>query len=69
MPELDIDNLFRYHPPSEKQHERYSEVRRRGSTFARRIQEICPDSAERTLAIRKLQEVVMWANASIAVNE
>lgn len=26
----------------------------------------CPPSAERTLAIRKLQEARMWANAAIA---
>jgi hypothetical protein len=28
--------------------------------------ETCPRSAERTLAIRKLQEARMWANAAIA---
>jgi len=28
----------------------------------------CPESAERTLAIRKLQEARMWANASIALD-
>ena len=27
---------------------------------------VCPRSAERTLAIRKLQEARMWANAAIA---
>lgn len=26
----------------------------------------CPESAERTLAVRKLQEARMWANAAIA---
>lgn len=26
----------------------------------------CPQSAERTLAVRKLQEARMWANAAIA---
>lgn len=29
------------------------------------ILECCPRSAERTLAIRKLQEARMWANASV----
>ena len=28
----------------------------------------CPESAERTLAIRKLQEARMWANAAIALD-
>lgn len=27
----------------------------------------CPESAERTLAVRKLQEARMWANAAIAL--
>lgn len=27
----------------------------------------CPESAERTIAVRKLQEARMWANAAIAL--
>ena len=33
--------------------------------FYQRILATCPRSAERTLAIRKLQEARMWANAAI----
>ena len=29
----------------------------------------CPSSRERSLAITKLEEAIMWANASIARNE
>jgi hypothetical protein len=29
----------------------------------------CPESRERSLALSKLQELVMWSNASIAINE
>lgn len=28
----------------------------------------CPQSAERTIAVRKLQEARMWANAAIALD-
>jgi len=33
------------------------------------INENCPDSREKSLAFTKLEEAVMWANASIARNE
>ena len=33
------------------------------------IDEKCPDSWEKSLAMTKLEECVMWANASIARNE
>lgn len=32
------------------------------------ILQCCPRSAERTLAIRKLQEARMWANAAVVFN-
>jgi hypothetical protein len=33
------------------------------------ISEKCPESREKSLAITKIEEAVMWANASIARNE
>ncbi len=30
---------------------------------------LCPESREKSLAITNLQQSVMWANASIAINE
>lgn len=37
--------------------------------FALTIQANCPESREKSLAITKLEECVMWANAAIARNE
>jgi len=67
--EEQLENLFTYHAPKEDQAERYQDIRDTGRFLAETIQKHAPDSAEKTLAIRKVQEAVMWANAAIACNE
>lgn len=65
----DLNNRFTYHPPKDDQSLRYEGIRSEGLAFARTIDRLCPDSREKSLAITKLEEAVMWANASIARNE
>lgn len=60
---------FTYHPPKTGQPEKYAEIRMQGYRLAAYINDQCPESREKSLAITKLEEVVMWANASIARNE
>lgn len=69
MDKGDLLNRFTYHPPHSDQLARYSILREFALDFADRIHEHCPDSCEKSLAITKLEEAVMWANASIARNE
>lgn len=65
----DLENWFSHHPPMTKEIvEKYNTIREQAKNFAHYILENCPDSAERCLAIDKLRECVMWANASIACN-
>lgn len=66
MQPIDIDNVFTYHPPVGDQVERYQDIRTAGRQIAHVIDELVPDGPEKTLAIRKIQEGVMWANAGIA---
>ncbi len=66
---MDIDNNFTYHAPKDDQTARYISIREKGKSFALLINELCPPSRERSLAMTKLEECVMWANASIARNE
>ena len=40
-----------------------------GKTMARCILDRTPKSREQSLALTKLEEAIMWANASIARNE
>ena len=65
----DLERRFTYHPPKGDQPKKYEEIRDTAKVFARLIDEHCPNSREKSLAFTKLEETVMWANASIARNE
>lgn len=64
----EIAKRFTYHPPKDEQPAKYSNIRAYAKCFAEAIVEQCPDGREQALALTKLEEVVMWANASIARN-
>ena len=69
---IDLDYIhraFTYHKPDGDQATRYASINESAAGLARKILIECPESSERTLAIRALQEARMWANASIAINE
>ncbi len=65
----DLANRFTYHPPKDDQALRYEMIRDRAHGLAEFIDEKCPHSREKSLAITHLEETVMWANAAIARNE
>lgn len=69
MDSTDLIKRFTYHPPKNDQAIRYEGIRTAAKGFALLIDDCCPDSREKSVAITKLEEVVMWANASIARNE
>ena len=62
----DIENVYKYHAPKSGQPEIYEQLRASIKVAAVLINELCPESRERSLAFTKLEEAVMWANASIA---
>ena len=66
---MDFKNNFTYHKPKADQPERYEAIRAKAKELAELIDLDCPTSREKTLAFTKLEESVMWANASIARNE
>ena len=63
-----IENNFTYHAPKDGQPEKYEAIRSKGKELAYLIDEVCPGSREKSLAMTKLEEAVMWANASVARN-
>lgn len=67
--EKQIDRAFTYHTSNEGQIERYTQIRDKAKELARLIYEACPGSREQSLAMTKIEEAVMWANAAIARNE
>lgn len=64
-----IANTFTYHAPKPGQPERYEAIRAKARELATLLAESCPDSREKSVALTNLQQAVMWANASIAINE
>lgn len=69
MDDFSLVEAFTYHKPHTDQPARYEEIRSMALQLARVINHSCPDSTEKLVAIRKLREATMWANASIAINE
>lgn len=64
-----INNIFTYHAPKDGQPAKYETLRENARQLAHAINELCPESREKSLAITNLQMSVMMANASIAINE
>jgi hypothetical protein len=65
----DLENRFTYHAPKGDQADRYGAIRELGLGLANRLHDYCPESHELSLAYTKIDEAIMWANASIARNE
>lgn len=64
-----LENSYSYHAPKGNQVERYNELRNKAKELAHMIDELCPDSREKSVAQTNLEQAIMWANKSIACNE
>lgn len=64
--QADIDNRFSYHTPWPHQIVRYGLLRTAAKTLAFLILRHTPPSREQALALTRLEECVMQANAAIA---
>ena len=64
-----IENSFSYHSPKGDQSSKYEILRQIAKGFAYAIESNVPNSREKSLAMTKLEEAVMWANKGIAINE
>ena len=65
----ELDNRFSYHSPKEGQPQKYTAIREKAKELAHMIDELCPNSREKSVAMTNLETAVMWANASVARNE
>ena len=66
---MDLNKVFTYHAPFGDQTARYEAIRAKAKEFAQLVDDCCPDSREKSLALTNIQQSVHWANASIAINE
>ena len=63
-----IEGNFEYHEPTDEMKVRMLHIRNVAKDFARMIEAVCYDGREKSLALTKLEEATMWANASITRN-
>ena len=68
-PSTPAHRVCRYHAPTEMQQIRYGKIRTATQALVEVIVDMCPPSADRSAAIRKVREAAMAANASIAVDQ
>jgi acyl carrier protein len=69
MTPQEIEAMFTYHKPTPDQVETYQLIRDIAKDFADAINDLCPESREKSLAFTSLQQTTMWANAAIAIHE
>jgi hypothetical protein len=65
----EFENWFTYHPPIGDQQARYVALRDKAKEFAELFVASSRPCADQTAALRKLREVVMAMNLTIACNE
>ena len=64
--DLDLENRFTYHRPTEEKAAKFPVIRDTAKELAYKIKKLCPNGREQALALTKLEEAVMWANAGIS---
>lgn len=62
----DLANRFTYHPPSQERVVKHIMIREHGKALAEYLDENVPDGPEKDIAIRRVEEAIMWANAGLA---
>lgn len=61
-----LDQIFTYHKPGQEAIKTMQTIREMSKELAQFIVDNCPDARETTIALGRLEEVSMYANAAIA---
>jgi hypothetical protein len=64
----EINRRFDHHAPDEFKIQKHQIARSSVKATAQDLLELLPEGREKQLALTKLQEALMWANAAIATN-
>jgi len=64
--EVELENWFTYHAPTDGQPAKYLAIREAAKVFAATVVANTPSGPDQTVAVRKIREAVMVANQSIA---
>lgn len=66
----ELNRRFNYHQPSNEHVVNKHRQIRQACRYAANVVEVaCPDGREKSLALTKIEEAMMWANAAIARNQ
>ena len=68
MTRQEIEHAFVYRIPQAGMPEIYLQIRDQAKALALLLSDVVPESRELSLALTKVEESVMWANAGIARN-
>lgn len=63
---LDLERRFTYHKPTEEKAAKFPVIRDKAKELAYILEDLCSNGREKSLALTKLEEVIMWANAGIS---
>lgn len=69
MTDTDLEKRFLYHAPGPAARWRHAAVSSLTLELAKKLAKLTPASRQQALALTHLEEVRMWANASIACNQ
>lgn len=64
----DIQSRFTYHPSNEEKDKKYQQLRLQFLNLAILMDELCPDSREKSLAMTDLENSLMWIDKGISRN-
>jgi hypothetical protein len=66
----ELANRFAYHKPtSDVVREQHELIRAICSEVAAGLNDMLPESREKSLALTSIQETMMWANAAVAIHQ
>lgn len=66
--EMHLTDIFTFQVTNSAQINQMNQIRRDALILAERIQMECPPDYQRSIAIQKVREAVMWANAAICLH-
>lgn len=66
---MPIDKPFAYHKPSPDGFDRINKLREAYSVVQRTIEEVCPPSRQKSVAVTELETSAMWAIKAVVFND
>ncbi len=69
MLDSELSIRFTYHKPTQQQQIKYKALRAAAKDYAKMVEDLCPESREKSLAMTNIEQSSMWANAAIARRE